>query len=73
MEYSAVTQPRSVPRRNGGTRSSTLTAHKTRVSPIDINADPSAYFCAPISIETGLSPSFARPSTRINWASYLRE
>ena len=42
IEYSAVTQPRPCPRRNGGTRSSSEAAQSTRVPPISISADPSA-------------------------------
>ena len=42
MAYSAVTQPRPVPLRNGGTRSSIVAAARTRVRPISIRADPSA-------------------------------
>ncbi len=33
MPYSAVTQPSPLPRRNAGTRFSTLAVHSTRVSP----------------------------------------
>ena len=42
MAYSAVTQPRPDPLRKRGTLSSTLTAHRTRVSPIVIRVEPSA-------------------------------
>ena len=42
MAYSAVTHPLPLPLRNGGTRSSTVAAQRTRVSPIVISALPSA-------------------------------
>ena len=44
MPYSAVTQPSPLPRlRNGGTFSSTLAVHSTRVSPNSISTEPSAW------------------------------
>ena len=43
MLYSAVTQPDPVPRKNAGTRFSTLAAQSTLVSPTLISADPSAW------------------------------
>ena len=42
MPYSPVTQPEPLPRRNGGTRSSTLAVQITRVRPASIRTDPSA-------------------------------
>ena len=42
MAYSAVTQPRPVPRRNGGTLFSTVAAQMTLVLPASISAEPSA-------------------------------
>jgi len=42
MPYSAVTQPLPVPRRNGGTRSSSEAVQITRVRPTSISTDPSA-------------------------------
>jgi hypothetical protein len=42
MPYSAVTQPRPLLRRKGGTPSCTEAAHSTRVAPKAINAEPSA-------------------------------
>ena len=42
IPYSAVTQPSPLPFRKGGTFSSTLTAHTTRVSPTSIRHEPSA-------------------------------
>ena len=53
MEYSAVTQPLPVPRRNCGTPSSTDAAHSTRVLPTVISAEPSAVFRYPVSIVDG--------------------
>jgi hypothetical protein len=44
MPYSAVTQPSPLPLRNGGTFSSKLTAHTTRVSPTSTRQEPSACF-----------------------------
>ena len=41
MPYSAVTQPRPVSRRNGGTASSTVAVQITRVSPSSISTEPS--------------------------------
>jgi len=41
MPYSAVTQPRPLSFRNGGTRSSTLAVHSTRVSPNATSTEPS--------------------------------
>src|SRR3954470_11433319 len=42
MPYSAVTQPEPLPLRNGGTFSSTLAVHSTRVCPISTRTEPSA-------------------------------
>ena len=42
MEYSAVTQPRPVPRIQGGTRSSTEAVHSTLVWPNVTSTDPGA-------------------------------
>src|SRR5207248_1880428 len=44
IEYSAVTQPLPVLRRNGGTEDSTLAAHRTWVFPTVMRAEPSAVF-----------------------------
>ena len=44
MEYSAVTQPLPVSRRNGGTFSSTLAVQSTQVSPHFISTLPAACF-----------------------------
>ena len=43
MPYSAVTQPWPLPRRNGGTRSSTDAVQITRVSPTSTRTAPSAW------------------------------
>ena len=42
MPYSAVIQPWPLPRRNGGTLSSMLAVHSTRVSPNSTSTEPSA-------------------------------
>jgi hypothetical protein len=42
MPYSAVTHPRPVLRKNGGTLSSTDAVHTTFVCPISMSAEPSA-------------------------------
>jgi hypothetical protein len=42
MPYSAVTQPRPAPRKNGGTLSSTLAVHSTFVCPYSTSTEPSA-------------------------------
>ena len=55
MPYSAVTQPSPLPLRNGGTRSSTLTVHTTRVSPTSIRQEPSACLLNRVVILTGRS------------------
>src|SRR5436309_11741979 len=65
MPYSAVTQPAPLPRRKGGTDSSTEAVHKTRVSPMAINTEPSAYLFTPVLMVTGRNSSLRRPSTRI--------
>src|SRR5712692_8451275 len=65
MPYSAVTQPAPLPRRKGGTDSSTEAVHKTRVSPIAINTEPSAYLFTPVLMATGRNASVRRPSTRM--------
>ena len=47
IEYSAVTQPRPVSLRNGGTLSSTLAVQRTHVSPHFTRTLPAAYFVKP--------------------------
>src|SRR5579884_1335618 len=69
MPYSAVTQPRPVLRRNGGTRSSTVAAQSTWVSPKRARQEPSAYFAAPSSSATGRIASAARPEGRIPFSA----
>src|SRR3990170_4235297 len=65
IAYSAVTQPFPVPRRNGGTRSSTEAAQTTFVSPSSNSTDPSACFCTPgVTRIPRRSPAF-RPPARI--------
>jgi hypothetical protein len=65
IEYSAVTQPLPLPRRNGGTESSTEAAHSTRVLPTVISAEPSAVSRYPAVISTGRIWSGNRLSVRI--------
>src|SRR5580704_18654095 len=65
MPYSAVTQPRPVLRRNGGTRSSTVAVHSTCVSPNFAKHEPSAYLENPVSSDTARIASKARPEGRI--------
>src|ERR1700710_1707514 len=64
MEYSAVTQPLPVLRRNGGTELSTLAAHKTWVLPMVMRTEPSAVFRKPGVISTGRISSAFLPSGR---------
>src|SRR5262249_38577152 len=65
MPYSAVTQPAPLPRRKGGTDSSTEAVHKTWVSPMAIQTEPSAYLFTPVLIVTDRNSSLRRPSTRM--------
>src|SRR5579863_2998755 len=65
IEYSAVTQPLPVLRRNAGTEDSTLAAQSTCVFPTVISAEPSAVFKYPVAISTGRNSSGFRPSGRI--------
>src|SRR5260370_1457631 len=65
IEYSAVTQPFPLLRRNGGTVSSTVAAHSTCVFPILMSAEPSAVIRHPVVICTGRSWSAVRLSVRI--------
>src|SRR5687767_15639842 len=64
MEYSAVTQPLVVPLRNGGCRSSMLTAQRTDVLPRLIRAEPSANARYPTWMLKGRNASLTRPSDR---------
>ena len=61
MPYSAVTQPRPDPASHRGTLSWTEAVQITRVSPIEISAEPVAVRTKPGSIATGRSASGARP------------
>src|SRR5262249_30205903 len=65
MEYSAVTQPLPVLRRNAGTESSMVAAHKTCVLPTLMSAEPSAVARNPVWISTGRMPAGWRVSRRI--------
>src|SRR5664279_3133360 len=67
IEYSAVTQPFPLLRRNGGTVSSTVAAHSTCVFPILISAEPSAVMRQPVVIWTGRSCPAVRLSVRITF------
>jgi hypothetical protein len=53
IAYSAVTHPLPLPFIHFGTPSSIVAVQITRVSPIPIKQEPSAYGIAPSSIETG--------------------
>src|SRR4051812_40400567 len=65
MPYSAVTQPWALPRRNGGTFSSTLAVHNTRVSPKLTRHEPSAWRVKPGSKLNSRIWSGARPEGRM--------
>src|SRR5690348_5688627 len=65
MPYSAVTQPWPLPRSHGGTRSSTLAVHNTRVSPKLTSTEPSAWRVKWRWIVTARSWSGARPEGRV--------
>src|SRR5579863_9433088 len=64
MPYSAVIQPWPLPRRNGGTESSTLAVHSTCVSPKATITDPSACLAWRRSKLTCRSWSASRPEVR---------
>jgi hypothetical protein len=61
IPYSAVTQPRPEPTSQRGTLFWTDAVQMTRVSPIEMSADPVAVRMNPGSISVGLSWSGARP------------
>jgi len=61
MPYSAVTQPEPLPFRNGGTFSSTLALHSTRVAPTSTSTEPSACFVKARWNFTGRSAPAERP------------
>ena len=65
MPYSAVTQPWPLPRRKGGTFSSTDAVHSTRVSPKLTRQLPSAWMVKPGSMVMSRIWSGARPEGRI--------
>ena len=60
IPYSAVTQPRPAPESQRGTLSWTEAVQMTRVSPIEISADPDAVRTKPGSIVAGRSWPGAR-------------
>ena len=62
IAYSAVTQPRPLPSRKGGTFSSTDAVQMTLVLPISASTEPSAYMVNPVVSLTGRISSFALPS-----------
>src|SRR5881227_43690 len=64
MPYSAVIQPWDLPRRNGGTVSSTLAVHSTWVSPHSIRTEPSAWRAWRRVKLTRRSSSTSRPEGR---------
>src|SRR5688572_2059958 len=64
MAYSAVNQPCPWFRKNGGTRSSSDAEQTTRVFPISIRTEPSAYGRKPGVMHTRRNSSGARPSVR---------
>src|SRR5271166_547689 len=64
IAYSAVTQPRPLPRRQRGTSSVTLAAHSTLVRPNSTSTDPSAWSSQPRVSFTGRSSVTDRPAGR---------
>ncbi len=62
MAYSAVTQPSPLPRRKGGTLSSTEAVQMTRVFPVRMRQLPSAVGTKFGMISCSLSCSGLRPS-----------
>jgi hypothetical protein len=61
IPYSADTQPRPRPTSQRGTLSWTDAVQITRVSPIEISAEPDAVRTNPVSIATGRNPSGGLP------------
>jgi hypothetical protein len=61
IPYSAVTHPRPLPDSQRGTLSCAEAVQITRVSPIEMSADPVAVRTNPGSIVVGLRSSAARP------------
>src|SRR5262249_20875649 len=68
MPYSAVTQPRPLLRRNGGTRSSMLAVQSTWVSPKPAKQEPSADLLTPGSRAVARRASAARAEGRLRGA-----
>ena len=64
MLYSAVTQPVSLPRRNGGTESSKVAEQITFVSPKETTTDPSGCLKTFVSILIGRNCWTVLPSCR---------
>src|SRR5271166_474462 len=73
MPYSAVTHPRPVPLIQRGTPSWAEAVQITRVSPIEIRAEPVAVRMKPGSIVVGRSSSGARPWLRSSMRSIIPE
>ena len=69
IAYSAVTHPMPLPLRQRGTPGDTVAVQMTCVSPISINADPSALGMNPGVIFTGRVCSAVRPSARVACSS----
>ncbi len=65
IEYSAVTQPRPLPRNHGGTRSSTDAVHSTRVLPNSTSTEPAANSVKSRVNASARRSSGSRPSRRI--------
>jgi hypothetical protein len=61
IPYSAVTHPRPEPASQRGTLSWAEAVHITRVSPIDMSAEPVAVRMKPGSIVAGRGSAGARP------------
>src|SRR5579862_5146448 len=72
MPYSAVTQPRPLLRRNGGTEFSTDAVQSTWVSPNLTRQEPSAYLFTPGSRKTGRISSAARPWARMSMIPFQK-
>ena len=64
IAYSAVTQPRPLPRRQRGTSSVALAAQSTRVDPNSTSTEPSAWSSQPRVIFISRSDALLRPSGR---------
>jgi hypothetical protein len=62
MAYSPVTHPKPLASRHAGTRSSTEAVQRTRVLPVSIMQDPSAYGETPVSMLSRRMRSLGRSS-----------